>query len=258
MATYISNSAECPKCGGGHKAKPFCVYDNGYYCFSCGYSNRVDMGYTVREQVYKIPELGELEYNPEKFSIVNLQWLNKYFITHSTIRDFKIAQTHDGALVFPNIQNGEVVAWQKRYNGERRLITSAGAKVPYLISSGCTSVVLVEDYISAIRTSSVTDAVCLWGTKVSYPFLQSLFIKYTKILVWLDNDATKQTNSGQESAKIILDNLSKIVYSKTRRYGYGGVPEIEIKNVVTEYDPKCYTNTEIREIIGDCYAKSTK
>ena len=108
------------------------------------------------------------------------------------------------------------------------------------------TVVLVEDYLSAVRVGQHYDTYCLWGTKCSYEFLKELFDSYETVLVWLDNDGTKETNSGQVAAQKICKMANSILSYKNRKRL---TPLWAVKNVLTENDPKTFSDTEIREIL---------
>jgi hypothetical protein len=252
--TYISSSAECPQCGDNHKGKPFCTYANGVHCFSCGFTQSYDRTFSVPEQrTFSIPEIPDSCFNPSKFSIINLLWLNKYYVTNEDIIKHQISEAPDGALVFCTVEKGKVVHYQKRWNTTPRRILSYGPKTPAISSIGSSTIALVEDYVSYVRLSKYIDVACLWGTKASYEFLNSL-LTYEKILVWLDNDKDKETNSGQIAANKICNSLNSILSFKLRRRGFGNthIPKIELK--VTDCDPKAYSPSELEQILGASHA----
>lgn len=260
--TYLSSSAECVNCGSQHRGKPFCTYTNGVHCFSCGYTKSYDRSFTTRDiqgDTPRYPDIPNCNWEPSKFSIINLKWLSKYYVDDKIIRQFRIGETTNNGLVFPYIIGGSVVCYQTRWNVEPRLIVSRGAKVPAVFAV-CESrtLVLVEDFISAIRVAEHCHSVCLWGTKAQYKDLQEWFNKYDNILVWLDNDSTKRTNSGQEAAKKICKTLNDVLSYNKRRYGFGLDREVTFSNIVTEHDPKMYSPSEIREIIGANHAIPAK
>lgn len=248
--TYISSHKECPNCGGEHKGKPFCTYPNGYHCFSCGFSKNADRSFLIREIQPTVPEFPDSIWNPNAFSLQNLAWLLEYYVSDSEIRKFRIGETLDGALIFPYIVGNQVICYQTRLNSTPRRIQSYGAKVPALFSNQeSRTLVIVEDFISAIRVAEQTDAVCLWGTKAPFLSLQEWIKKYDSIVVWLDNDNSKETNSGQIAAKKICETLERILYFRNRKRGFGGGDQKEIKNLATEMDPKCYSNNELKNIL---------
>lgn len=250
----INGSIECPKCGSSHKAKCFYIFENGYYCFSCGFSKSSDRSFSFREiraHNPDFPELTEFTNNTNKFSIIVLKWLAQFHITLESMKKHNILYCEDDSLIYQNIQDGKVIGYQRRWLGGERKIITKGPKSPFLIPGNQTKpnqIVLVEDYLSAIRVHNSDNAsvVCLWGTKIEYSYLKELFNEYEKCLVWLDNDTTKQTNSGQEAANKICKMAENIIYYKNRhRYTH----DQTVINIATDLDPKYYSDSEIKQII---------
>ncbi len=244
----ISNSKECPRCGGGHKAKPFCLYTNGWYCFSCGYTKTADRSFSVLKQTNNIPEFPDAITDFSKFSVEAQIWLTQYGITAELVQQYNILYCGDNSLIFPCFnEEGGLVCYQKRRMGER-FITTYGQKRPYILKSLVDTdvIVFVEDYISAIRAHQAGyNVLCLWGTKLSIQYLKGKFTYYNKYLVWLDNDAEKEVNSGQEAAKTILNTINYILRYE---YGYSGSDKKAV-NIISEKDPKCYNSYEIQHFI---------
>lgn len=250
--TYLSNSSECPSCGSEHKSRPFCTYENGVHCFSCGYTKTYDRSFStmkIGDRTPNIPGLTGLKSRLADFCLENQMWLNKYFITAEDIKNHNVQETEDGALIFCTIQHDVVVHYQKRYNTIPRRILSYGPKTPSISSINSSTIALVEDFISYIRISKYIDVICLWGTKTSYEVLKGL-LNYTKVLVWLDNDIEKETNSGQEAAKKICQMLQSIINYNNRRFGFGSKKFPEVTNIVTNGDPKSFSPSQLEEIIG--------
>ena len=252
----ISNSAICPNCGGGHKSKPFCLYANGWYCFACGYTKAADRSFTLNEKypnrVLSYPE--NCTANLNDWPLNTRLWCYMYNLTDDVIKKHQILlHTPDNTLVFLNIKNNEVVGYTRR-DVVTREMKVYGQKDPMLLKSlvafdtSVKTLVIVEDFISAIRVSKLSDTVCLWGTKCPLQDLAEWFKNYDKILVWLDNDTKKETNSGQEAAKKILEMSQKCIQicDKKRGWTYNSKQAI---NIVTEKDPKCYYDIEIQQIV---------
>lgn len=258
--TFLTSSVNCPSCGLQHKGKPFCTYENGAHCFSCNYTIFYDHSFTVSNSaVHRVKDFPEACSDPSKFSIVNLKWLAKYYVDAALIKKYSILETGNRGLILPYYKDGELVCYQTRWNTEPRLIVSSGVKVPALFAIRESRIlVIVEDFISAIRLAEHVHSVCLWGTKVSYEYLKLWFKQYDNILVWLDNDYTKQTNSGQESAKKICNSLNSILHYTNRRYGFGQLDAKIIKNIIAEQDPKAYSPSELKETIGAHHATPAK
>lgn len=253
----IENSAECPQCGGGHKSKPFCVYENGFYCFSCGFSKSSDRSFTPPRNIHTDnPEFPECTNNPNDFTIEALKWLVGFHISPELIRKYQVHQALDGSLIYPQIDaTGLITMYQQRWLGEQRKIITKGAKSPSFCSKGNETLIIVEDYLSFIRISDldIYDVCCLWGTKLDWDSIKDVVNKYETIFVWLDNDCNKTVNSGQIAAEKLINSLEKaIVYRNRRRWNY----QQTVWNIATDHDPKFYCNSEIKQIIGDVYGLS--
>lgn len=250
--TFLISSADCPSCGSSHKGKPFCTYVNGVHCFSCGYTKSYDRSFTPDRGIQaRKANFPDACFDPNNFSIANLKWLAKYYVDAPLIRKHLIAETYNKGLVFPYFRDGELICYQQRWNVEPRLIVSRGAKVPALFANReSRTLVIVEDFVSAIRCAEHAHSVCLWGTKAPWESLKTWLSEYDEILVWLDNDAHKETNSGQEAAKKICNTLQSILQSTNRRYGFGQQVVKRIRHEVTDCDPKFYSPSELKAIIG--------
>lgn len=250
----LSNSAICPKCGGGHKSRPYCEYDNGWHCFSCGYTKASDRTFAVRESRItqdnnpSFPELNDcLYYN--NFSLQALKWFTQFHVTKELCYKYNIMQHPDGSIIYPNISDGTLISYQRRWLGGERRITTKGAKKPsFFPHENSDNIVICEDFISAIRIAEIENSLCLWGTKLDWGTIKSVVDKYDNFYVWLDNDCSKSVNSGQEAAQVICKMLENAIHYKNRkRFSHTQ----SVRNVVTEKDPKYYVNSEIKEKL--CY-----
>jgi DNA primase len=248
----LRNYAECPKCGGNHKARPFCIYEDGEHCFSCGHTKSRQMWLPGERKQYNAPEFPDSSNRLEEFSLEAQMWLAKFNMDASAVREQRIHYKHEtNSLVFPSFDADEnLVCYQER-NMKERYITTKGEKKPHkIVGSNTEVVVLVEDFISAVRVnSSGYTSICLWGTKFNYNEIDEEFKKHSIILVWLDNDSTKQTNSGQEAAKKIMGMGKHLLWNK-----YGFSFEKSIANIVTDKDPKYYVDSDIKNFIKGALA----
>lgn len=242
----LSNSKDCKNCGSDHKARPLCVYENGEYCFSCGYTRTVHQ-WTVEQRVASRPEFPDSTNRLEQFSLEAQMWLAKYDVGQKLISKHKIHYCEDNSLIFPAFgEDGMLQCYQKR-NMKERFITTSGDKKPLLLTNESNSsiIVLVEDFISAIRVNDAGyNSLCLFGTKLAYDEIDMQLKKFETILVWLDNDKTKKVNSGQEAAKKIIKLAEHLLYKK-----YAFSFDKSVKNIATEFDPKCFVKSKINKII---------
>lgn len=95
-------------------------------------------------------------------------------------------------------------------------------------------VCVVEDPLSALRIAKATeytDVVCALGTSLDTHALATLSGRYPSLVTWLDPDEW-----GQRGASAIKRTAGRMGLATT--------------NVVSERDPKLYTDEEIRSYIG--------
>lgn len=120
-----------------------------------------------------------------------------------------------------------------------------GKKRPFIASSGSDSstIVIVEDFMSAIRVGESVDAYCMFGTAVPYEQLQDIVKKYDRIVVWTDSD-----KAGRTAASKLTSIIKKLINSEVRNRAFAKLNKI-VLDVLTDLDPKCYTNSEIRQIL---------
>lgn len=244
----ISTSKSCPHCGDDHKGKPFALYEDGYHCFSCGSTKRAIRNFTLRGLVaHESIELPELTLNPSMFSLSVLKWLRKYHVSDETIYKHCIAEATDNSVIAPvlDVETGNVIMYQRRWFDPRRIMTY-GSKQPFIAKAdtGNSVLVIVEDFISAIRVGEIEDCYCMFGTAIPYHQLETLVKTYSTIVVWADGDSP-----GQNAARKIHQLLMKIQARANIKRAFDLSSNKTTVNVVTEKDPKCYTNTEILKIL---------
>ncbi len=249
----LSNSAVCPNCGSGHKSKPFCLYDNGYFCFSCNYAKSADRSFTniTREIQTNTPDFPEAISDYNDFPIAVKRWLLERGVGESLCRKHSIMCCEDNSVIYINLDDeGKLISYQQRWilSKERRIITK-GVKTPTLLNEvGSGFLVVVEDYLSAIRVAEQYDCLCLWGTTLNYSSLKEICKQYDKIFLCLDNDHDKEINSGQEAAKILAQKIQKEMENSFYYRGFTLYSK-KFVNIVAEKDLKYYTDSEIRNII---------
>lgn len=247
----LSNSRDCPFCGSNHKAKPFCVYEDGYHCFSCGASHRGNRCFNAkREAEFKSCDelIGDKVYNFDSFSSVTRLFLNDYFVSHKHIEKHHAFELYDGRywLVMPVIINNEILFYQRRCMNVREILAS-GSKISASSSIKSDTICIVEDFISYMRVAEHVDALCLFGTKLNGSDLE-MITSYHNICVWLDNDELKSINSGQNAAKKICKNIEYTLRLKHNRRSYLK-QDTTLYNICTDQDPKYYSDSEIIGIL---------
>jgi len=138
-------------------------------------------------------------------------------------------------LVFPYFGDEGLVGWQGRYlgQGEKAKWFSQGdlKNILHVVGNKLSkTVVLVEDIVSAIKISHNHNvcAVPLFGSHVTITKFLQLKKNYGIILIWLDKD----------------------VQTKAVKYAANGrVLGMDVRNIITDNDPKSYTDSQIKEIL---------
>lgn len=233
----------CPYCDGGHNTPCFAEFTDGYKCFTCGQSKSFNlerrgfMGVKAKPKVAKDITLPDYTTNPKEFSLETLKWLAKYHIRESRIKNN--IYYCDNSLIFPVLENNEIVFYTRRFFPGKRII-NVGQKKVCRFENGHKRVVLVEDYISGVRVSEHCDVWVLFGTSLNYSDLTTLLDKYRDIVIWLDSDLP-----GRNAAKKIEDNLVKRMIYNQKHFPFKYNCSWNIKLITTEEDPKVYSDTEI-------------
>lgn len=245
MAHFVRH-AKCPECtklGKDRDGNNLGVYSDGsVYCFACGYTRNASPIQKFREEIQRAPATtvkpiilpGDITTEiPEK----PWEWLKQYSLTESDINKHNILWSpNEQRICFPIFDDQQnLLAWQGRYLGTENKPKwfSQGdlKKIFHIIGVGQRkTLVLVEDLISAIRIGNCgVHSCCLFGSHISsdkWKLLRRL--SFQTIIIWLDKD--KQL----ESVKFAQQG---------REFG------LNVRSVITENDPKTYSDTEIKNIL---------
>lgn len=177
--------------------------------------------------------LGQVTY---KLPPIATSWLSNYGITEDEIHHHNICwNTEKDSLVFP-IYNGEqLVGYSSRYFGRNpehpRYINRSFRRGHFkLFAQATTNIfILVEDYVSAIKVGRYFNAIPILGSFVPLDLILSLIYQQPRLRIWLDRDKA----------------LEAIKYSNRARQF---IPDCA--TIITEKDPKEYSNKEITEIVS--------
>lgn len=249
----LVRTGSCPYCNQGYNTPCYAEYTDGYKCYSCGASksyNKEQQGFVglppvLRPKISNIT-LPDFVSDPRLFSLELKQWLYNSYLTDKLIRKHQILAAGN-SLLFLSHEDGEIKFYQQRFF-PNKYIKSMGPKYAMKFMAGHKTVVLTEDYISAIRASECNvDSWCLFGTSLGWFEVNRLIDTYNKIIIWLDSD-----DAGKKGTKKIIQDLNKrIEYVKTK-FPYKYTQKYYIETRSTPKDPKCYSPTEIERIIyGD-------
>lgn len=245
----------CPDC---KSSSGFVEYETTSYCFKCkkwtpkGYSGIYKSEGKVVLEGLRLPS--KVVYNPQDMHPEALEWLFKYYVFEDMIKKYKIGYIPESHRVFlPLLDKDKKILYyinRALIPGDVKYLNSTGVKAPMYCIEGSKSeaIVLVEDFISTIRIGQHYNVAFLQGTSLSRELLKHIVENYKHVVTWLDSDAPGQ-GAARKIAKQIRDYEDSILETRIYTRPDRLEPTI-IKNVCTEKDPKCHTDSEIKEILG--------
>ena len=255
MTDGFSHHEGCPSCGSKDNVG---VWEDGHkWCFGCGWGIPAYKGMSLTDIKQKIKrEKKQNEYRsgvslPFDFTYsipaVALAWLQKYGITAEEINRERIGWCDSKQyLLFPVYDlYDNLLLWQGRYFGGNEAHPKYDTRgTPETVFNVVDSarrhdssddrlwshdfVVLVEDYISAIKVGRQFPAMPLFGGEISLDRIRKLSDMVTSLVTWLDRDKLRSAIKSRFKALAYFDKISVIVADK---------------------DPKEYNDKEIREFI---------
>jgi hypothetical protein len=220
------------------------VYDDGHsYCYSCRYYVASPTTVTnLKSKLYKqslaSPSHETLVLGQVTYAIPPIPnaWLTKYGITDDEIHLHNICwNPTKELLVFPIYNGAQFVGYSSRYFGSNpdhpRYINRQLRRGHFKLFAHASTHVftLVEDFVSAIKVGRQFNAIPLLGSTVPLDLILSLVYQQPRLRIWLDRD--KATDAIKFSAR-------------ARQF----IPDCG--TIITENDPKDYTDKEINEIVS--------
>lgn len=210
---------------------------DGRFCTSRRIEQRLgDVCESISKQDGRIVErLGE-------FGIHGKVWINKYGITEHEVMTYGICyDLQEDSIIFPTFDADGLAGFQERcllpgYNGPKYLSYFLRPAVQLCASAGAdmAGLVLVEDFVSAVKVGRVMQAMPVRSTNLS-PLQKRAILDsdWRNYIVWFDND-NSIVKRNQLALKRELDKIGRAEIIKTGN------------------DPKAYTTNEIISIIyGD-------
>lgn len=237
MARFVGHES-CPACGSRDNLGR---YDDGSaFCFGCKYTERAKHAppRTLKEtnDERTTPQLPDDTGN--YFAPVAVEWLASYHCTVEQAIRAGVRWSESRQQLIFTLEDG---CWQARNFNEfqaskRKYFTtgdvnstikvySAGEKT----SPSTQRLAIVEDCLSAIRISEVTDAMPVLGSHLSSARLTRVARFYEEMVIWLDHDKLKEARDIAMRAKM-LGRSTRVIY--------------------TDDDPKCFTTDKLKEILN--------
>lgn len=263
--SLISKSHQCPYRDSPHENLAYAIYTNGNWCFSCNKGKLADrsfIGSGIEQQIitprqdiiFPFTATEDLR----EFSNETLAWLYNFYVFKDIIRKnhihyvpcsyFRTASgvSYEGeSLIFPIIIDNEIVAYQQRFFPNKQFYSNRTHQHIFDCGNhdtGC--VVLVEDFISAIRVGELQNCIWLVGTSLTKNMCKYILKNYSHIKVWMDGD-----EPGQKASAQIIKVLCAESSNMHRKYAFSVYEPFKIESIVTENDPKCYSRTELRGVL---------
>lgn len=240
----------CPYCDSGHRSACFATYVDGFKCFSCGVSksynsHRMAMMGRTRPTIKPGLIIPKASYKVNEWPVSLLKWLYSYYVFDNIIRNHRLGWVEStNSLLYNVVENNEVVFAQTR-GFPNKVIRTIGATKLYKINNGSNTVVIVEDYISAIRLAeNGVDSICLFGTSINDNEIKPILDSYYNVIIWLDGDA-----AGIRGRKTLEKKLNKKINELSKRFPLRYVQNWSTVDITSEKDPKCYSDIEIRRYL---------
>lgn len=214
----------CPKCGSKDNLG---VWSDGHkWCFGCSYyisPKGEEAAAKIRRYIPQSPQKVNI-YLPDDASF-NLpdaprRWLSQYEVNKAQISEYGLKwSSKRGSLILPIIDDKqELVMYQERFfgrsEGPKYLSTGKlGNYIPVFGSAGPKMqelVVVVEDYVSAMRVAEVCPCVPLMGSHLDKNTAVRLSHCFKRLGIWLDDDKKKESTKFNLEYQAIYDGVASI------------------------------------------------
>jgi hypothetical protein len=263
LSRYGSNRVvgrePCGRCraGGGDKSGDnLIVYADGHkHCFGCGSHHHAPvtmdsirkMAERAKEAAVTLDEFANRLEFPRDFTPLDQalfakepqHWLASYGITGDEIKKHGIGwSAKDSLLIFPWYNTaGNLLMWQGRnFSGKGPKYVTKGPKSEvnaYIGNTRCDTLVVVEDFVSAIKVGRTFAAMPLWGADMTLGQVQTANKRFGDLVVWLDSnkvrDAVKLAlrasqymptcvvSSGLDPKQYSLDAIVELVWTAQKK-----------------------------------------
>jgi hypothetical protein len=232
--SHFLHNERCPKCAAqGHdlSADNLGVYsDNHRYCWKCGYYEPGDIVEKHFRQKEIINSKGLVYPEITNFSQECLEYLRSYQLTDEEI--YSNLNGHPEGYTFFDDKWWLLRRLDKDHpEGKVKIRGEVVGNEPiFTCSTGSDTVVVVEDILSAIKVSRVIDTIALCKSAIHDILIVRLAQRYDNCNLWLDSD--------------MLEKMGNKLLPRIKPYFK------QCKVIMSEYDPKTYSNQKIKEFIN--------
>ena len=249
----------CPKChekGRDTRGDNLARYADGHgHCFACEYhewrdasgiaaSGTMANAQELIEQARKQNELTLPGDAVENIDYTALTWLSKYEIEMNEVKKYGMLWSPSKKMLIfpfyanddePNQPKGRLLGWQARVfnpNYQQKYYKVGGFSdffnVLNLHDSKGHDIVIVEDFISAIKIARKYASIALLGSNLSTARMKQLNLFAEDLTFWLDEDKAEKAMSLAKTATML---------------GF------RARYIITKHDPKEYDNQQIAETL---------
>ena len=234
----------CPYCqGGSSRDKGFSISrTRDGILYHCHRVKCQEAGFIGISRPSELPAKEVVKAPVRKYSAVPMPdrmvttFLQKWDVSPGIVSDNRISYEAEGAIIYP-IHNrmGYEVGYVRRYYDGRKPKSKTywyedrdkGVAFTRPLLEGST-IVLVEDLVSAIKVGQFLPTAALLGSYLSPEAASKLRHTYSKVVFWLDGNALQAAVKLKKKYKLVFDEV-QIVYTKD--------------------DPKDYSQAEIESIL---------
>lgn len=239
MSKFVKHES-CPSCGSRDNLARYS--DGSAYCFGCRYTERGTTSPFVKERDGKTEESTDQQRLRLNGTTVYrddaVAWLKLYGLSvHTAISAGFLWDDFREQLLMPFFEEGQrepCCIQAKNFNYQRaskaKYYNVGDKSNHWTIYGGRRSgvIVLTEDALSALKVSSVADAMPLLGVHIARDKLMRLRRVYSRLIVWLDEDKWKESRDIAEAGKFL---------------GF------DATTILTDKDPKEYSHEQIMEYL---------
>ena len=243
MTEFLHHSS-CPNCNSKDNLG---VWEDHSYCFGCGYIERNEKSLSIESMKNKNKKDASNDVTLPSDSNYDIperawDWLDKYGITDEEVYRYKLSWSERlQRLIFPCFgEKDSLLFWQGRYFGDRevpRYLTQGkgkdvlcflGRPIEPEPGLGGTTVICCEDFVSSIKIGRKATSLVLFGSVISTDLINRLSRTFSRLGIWLDRDKAKYALNRRLAASVYFD---------------------DVFTIITEKDPKCYSDEEIEAYI---------
>lgn len=217
----------CPKCGSKDNLG---VWDDGHkWCFGCGFyvaPHGISWEAIKARKGLEQPKSTALTITLphdacDSFPPTVKNWLSAYNIHHPDIVRYKIQYSHsNGAIIFPIYDHdNNLLMYQLRYLDRKPKYFNKGDVGDFLPIFSAThaanqlnthTIVVVEDFVSAIKVSNHLHCMPLFGSHLSTQKMAALSKLYDNLFIWLDQDKFGKALELSQQAALIFKRVHPV------------------------------------------------